>query len=374
MIHKDDVKWWILEAKKHPESIPTIIEALARRLIELDEQNERLRDELIQLQHTAPTSIDSGEVDALRDKVDELQSLLSGEASGEPSVVFLSHDLRVGRLLLSRTQRLARQKQPALNRQAMLGLHTMLLVRPQEELMLLTNTGYGHTRPLSDAPPLAESGEWPQGDFAKETSGERLTAAIAVAQPPRFWTLVTRRGYVQQLLRIDLERRIAQDERVIESPFHNDGLATVVDGDRGDLLVLTRWGKGVRFPQRSIESQGSTALKLEPDDRVVAALPLPDEVEMLILTASGFAVRRDTRQIAARAKPGGAGKGLIQAFDVLEAFSCESEAQLLYLTYSGKPIFASTAGIPLYRRSEKGARVCAFDRDPAVAVTLVPQS
>lgn len=44
MIRKGDVQWWVLEAKKHPQSVPTIIEELAKRLAELDAENERLRD------------------------------------------------------------------------------------------------------------------------------------------------------------------------------------------------------------------------------------------------------------------------------------------------------------------------------------------
>jgi len=30
MIRKGDIQWWVLEAKKHPESAPTIIEELAK--------------------------------------------------------------------------------------------------------------------------------------------------------------------------------------------------------------------------------------------------------------------------------------------------------------------------------------------------------
>ena len=59
---------------------------------------------------------------------------------------------------------------------------------------------------------------------------------------------------------------------------------------------------------------------------------------------------------------------------MLGAFCCTTKDKLLYLTYSGKAIFASVSEIPLYTRSSKGARVYAFDRDPAVAVVLVPES
>ena len=70
----------------------------------------------------------------------------------------------------------------------------------------------------------------------------------------------------------------------------------------------------------------------------------------------------------------GTGKTLIQAFDVLGAFPFDPEAQLLYLTYSGKPVLVPTTDVPLHQRSSKGTRARVFDRDPAVAVALVSES
>ena len=43
MIRKDDVKWWVAEAEKHPEAASSIVEELAKRLLALDVENERLR-------------------------------------------------------------------------------------------------------------------------------------------------------------------------------------------------------------------------------------------------------------------------------------------------------------------------------------------
>ena len=160
---------------------------------------------------------------------------------------------------------------------------------------------------------------------------------------------------------------------MVESPFRNDEPVTIVSGDRGDLLLLTRWGKGVRFPQRAIAAQGSVALKLDPDDEIIAAVSLPSDTQILIVTAAGFIARRDTARFGARSRPGGAGKTLIQAYDVLGVFPCEPQARLLYLTYSGQLALISVADIPLHERSSKGTRMHIFDRDPAVAVALVPE-
>jgi len=374
MIRQDDVQWWVLEAKKHPESAPHIIEELAQRLIELDAENERLRNEATQQQQRAPAVTAGDEVNELRRKVATLQSLLDGATSTELAAVLLSDRPQAARLPLPRAQQLAREERPALNRQAALRLRHVLPLRPQDELLLLTSQGRGLKIQPSAIPPLIEGDDWPIGEEQGLAEGERMTAAVAVAEPPRFWTIVTRRGFTRQLLHIGLERRIDQGEQLIASPFRNDEPAVIVNGDRGDLLTLTRWGKGVRFPHRAIAAEGSVALELEPDDEVAAALSLPSDGAIVIVTAAGFAMRRHTAQFAARSSPGGAGKTLIQAFDVLGAFPCQPQAQLLYLTYSGKPVFVPIDDVPLHQRSGKGSRLRLFDRDPAVAVTLVPST
>jgi len=408
VIRNSDVRWWILEARKHPESAPTIIEELAKRLAELDAENERLRDEIIRLQRRAPVAAEGPKLSNLRERVATLERLLSGEASTEPWVVFLSNRLQSARVPLSQVHHLAREGRPVLGQQAMLGLCQMLLVPPQADLLLFTSQWRGYRIPLSDVPLLAEADadidsasvrasadlgptvrskarrsagvpsasadDWPAGDGPGLAADERLTAAVAVKDSPRFWTLVTRRGHVQQLIRIDFDRRVERGERLLESPFRNDRLVGMCVGDEGDLLLLTRWGKGVRFPQRAIPTSGALGLDLEPDDEVVAALSLQSEIQVLVLTASGYAVQRNSAQFKARSSPGGTGKSLIQAYDVLNLLPRVPDAALLYLTYAGKLTLVPVADIPVHQRSRKGTRVHVFDRDPAVAVALVPTS
>jgi DNA gyrase/topoisomerase IV subunit A len=371
MIRKDDVKWWIAEAQKHPQAAPEIVEALSERLIALDEENERLRDEIIRLERRVPATVDSEEVSALRDKVSTLQALVNGEVSDEPCLALLSDQLQSVRVPLARVHELARVEQPVLNKGSMLGLRCVLLARPHEELLLLTSQGRGFTVQVADAP-ILEGKDWPAFDGPKLGENEWLTGAVVVTRQPRFWTVVTRRGFVRQMIRIDFDRRVEKGEPLVESPFRRDVPVAVVDGDEGDLMLVTRWGKGVRFPQRSIKSAGSQALEMDDEDEIVTALPLrDDDAQVLVVTAASFAVRRGASQFEPRPRPGGQGRSFIQAFDVLGAFSCEPHDRLLYLTYSGKLILASVDDIPLYTRSGKGAPVYAFDRDPAVAVVLV---
>ena len=156
MIRQDDVKWWVLEAKKHPESAPTIIEELAKRLVELDAENERLRNEIIRLERHTPAATESTEMSGLRNKVATLQALLDGKTSSEPSVVFLSDQLQSARMPLSQVQRLAQENRPALSKRAMLRLRYLLLAHPRDELLLFTSQGRGFKLLPSSVPSLAK--------------------------------------------------------------------------------------------------------------------------------------------------------------------------------------------------------------------------
>jgi DNA gyrase/topoisomerase IV subunit A len=266
--------------------------------------------------------------------------------------------------------KLARAEKPALGKQEMLGVRRLLIGRPRDHLLLLTSQMHGFKNQFSSIPLLKEGEGW-SGEGLELGENEWLTAASAATREPRFWTIVTRRGFVRQLIRIDFDRRIEKSEPLIESPFPRDVPAALIDGDEGDLLAITRWGKAVRFPQRSIEGGGAVALELEPDDEIAAAIPLRAEANVVAATAAGFVVRRGADQFPARPRPGGKGKPFIQAFDVLGVFGCEPEDRIAFLTYSGKVLFAAVGDIPLYTRSSKGARVFTLDRDPAVAVALV---
>jgi DNA gyrase subunit A len=372
MIRKSDIQWWLLEAKKDPAAVPGIIEALAARLVELDEENERLRDELIRLQRgSSPAAPDRAELAELQRKVDSLHTILKGQASTETAIILISDQVQTVRLPLSQVRLRLRGQELALTRSAVLSLSAMLLARPQDDLLLLTNMGRLLDLPLHKIPFQVEEQGWPPAeDRSVLPEGEQVTAAVAVAQPPRFWTVVTRRGYVRQVLRVHADKQVG--EVLFEGPFRGDTPVAMVDGDRGDLFLISRWGKAIRFPQRAIGLKGVVAMDLEPDDQVVAALTLDSDIEVLIVTAAGYAVRREMANFRAQTRTGGAGKALVQAYDVLGAFHYAERGKLLFLTYSGRLAAVKTAGIPTMGRLGKGHLVHDLSKDTAVAVTFVP--
>lgn len=375
MIRKGDIQWWVLEARKYPESAPIAIEALAGRLIELDAENESLRNEVLRLQQRAPAETSSAEAQSLRAQVEKLQYLLKSQALTEPIAILLSDQLNAGRIPLSEVRKMVYEVRAPLDNRAMLQLQGLLVAQPHDELQLLTSQGRGIKQMMADIPLLVESGSWPSGPSPLLSQGERITTAVAFSQSPRFWTMVTRKGFVQRFVRVAFEREMAKGDPLLKGVLDRDEAVALVNGDRGDLVVVTRWGQANRFSQRVIDVQGSLALDLEEGDEVTGALSLPDEGEILIVTAGGYAARRSTADLPTRAKPGNTpGKKLIQARDVLTVTNYSAEDWLLFLTYSGRLILLPTADIPLLDRLGKGTSVEDMQRDPAAAVALIPGS
>ena len=71
-------------------------------------------------------------------------------------------------------------------------------------------------------------------------------------------------------------------------------------------------------------------------------------------------------------QPGGASRPLIRAFDTLAVFGYEPDAQLLFLTYSGRFVLAPAADVALEKQASKGTLLRDLSRDPAIAVVCVP--
>jgi DNA gyrase/topoisomerase IV subunit A len=371
MIRQSDILWWVQEVRKHPASAPKIVEALSERLVELDAQNESLRNELIRLRASVAEVAPAADTDALQRRVEALQTLLDQQSSTETCVILVSDRGHTMRMPLSQVRLQLRNEEPALERGAVLSLRSFLLARPQDEVLVLTSQGRA-ARLLVPQIPLLRDGTWPDEPQIALDAGEHVAVGAALDETPRFWTVITRRGTVRQFLHVRLQRLLEEEIPVVRPASRADEPVAVASGDRGDLLLVTRWGKAVRFPQRAIDTQGAQALDLDQDDSVVGGVALPDEAEVIAVTASGAVLRRDTTGFSRQTKPGGAGKSFIQAFDVLGVYPSAPRGKLLFLTYAGTFATAAPSQAPVQTRPGRGTQLVDLVANPAIAALFVP--
>jgi len=373
MIRNRDTQWWVLEARKHPESAEQIIEELARRLAELDEKNEQLQDKLIHVQRRVPAAVESGETSRLRQQITSLQQQVQDASVAAPSIVVLTDSLGAERMALPQMREIVCQTQPLPPLQVNPPPRRLIYAQQGVQLILLTSIGRALRLTASDVPYLEIPGPamWTSPGLPNLQDHERLFSTTTLVGSPRFCTVVTKKGFAQQLIHTEFNRRIDQGTALVESPVARDLPVAIVDGDLGDLLVVTRWGAAVRFPHRSIAAGGSIAIEINEDDEVVGALTLSADTDLLIVTASGYVARRPGARISPRTSPGGKGRPLIQAYDVLAVFSDKPKAELLFLTYSGRLLLIATDAVPQHERVGKGTQVHDFTHDPALSVVLL---
>jgi DNA gyrase subunit A len=260
---------------------------------------------------------------------------------------------------------------------------TLLTCSTHDHLLFFTNQGRVYRIKAYQVP---EKSREAKGVYVANVPGlalepgERVAAVLALHEftDDRFLVFATRKGTVKRtrldafdsprsvLIAIDL-----RDEDELIS-------VAVTDGTR-DLMLVSRGGLAIRFPETDARSMGRTAggvrgQKLAADDEVLAMAPVPSEKEddgryLLVVTERGFGKR--TPLAGYRAQNRG-GRGLItariteQRGQLAGALVVPLEAEILLVTDTGtlirmsignvRPMGRDTQGVALMRTGEQ-ARV-----------------
>lgn len=371
MIHPDDVAAWIAQVRQNPESAPGFIEALAARLVELDNQNEVLRDELVRQSRTQQPVVDKGRAAALARRVEELERQMAQPGEPAHSLLICTLDGRGARMNLPNTDAW-RQRSDTTLVVDHLRPHRLLIVAEDDELLLLTDKGRALRVKVSDIDqaeaPITYLSLLPS--FVLE-----LDESISVIAPlsPSFGqlTLITRKGYARSFRRAEVHSLLDRGLPLHSSPVVGDYPAFVVFGDgKGELLIATRLGKGVRFPERQVGVQSKPAINLDRGDVVVGAAVVSDAMGLALVGTGGAAARRDMEGFGAHPTAGNRGKILTRIGDLVGAVPVRPKDVLWLLTSAGALFVISTSRVPTGPGASSGRVVVRLDEDLIVAVAV----
>ena len=338
-IRQQDVQWWLREIKLHPEVAPTIIRSLAERLEELDHQNEELRAALIKLRRSLSSRGDPSDTHYLErqatgarcpgglspiDKRVQPARGLTGSVSSQPEIVILSRSGNGFRAPLAGVEHSAQERALTRVTPVLARAPHLVATHSADELILLTQMGKGLFVPVTEVPINLDASQITLQAIPaiQLDSADTIAGVFSVAQlrHSRWITLVTRGGFVRQTILVALERQAQRGDDLIASPIAADEPLLMLGSDTGDdLLLFTRNGKRNRFPGSAIPGRGAVGIELQKGDEVVSAVSLKSEQELLLLTSDGFAFRRSSAALKARARPGGAGKAVLRRGGVLAA-------------------------------------------------------
>jgi len=371
MIHSDDVAAWIAQVRQNPEAAPSIIGALAARLVELDNQNEALRDELVRQSRTQQPVVDKDRSAELARRVEALERQLAQPSEPAHALLICTLDGRGARMNLPSANDWQQRSDATLVANH-LRPRRLLIAAEDDELLILTDKGRALRVKASDVDyaeaPVTYLSLLP--GFVLE-----LDESISVITPlsPSFeqLTLITRKGYARSFRRPEVYSLLNRGLPLHSSPIVGDYPAFVVFGDgKGELLIATRLGKGVRFPERQVGVQSKPAINLDRGDVVVGAAIVSDEMGLALVGTGGAAARRDMEGFGAHPTAGNRGKILTRIGDLVGAAPVNSKDVLWLLTNAGALLTIPTSSVPTGPGASSGREVVRLEEDLIVAVAV----
>jgi len=222
-------------------------------------------------------------------------------------------------------------------------------------------------------------------NFIGLEENERITAIAPVPamEDDRYVITLTHQGKIKKTPLLDYKNfrekgiigvRIEENDRLLT--------AAITDGTR-DLLIGTRQGKSIRFPEEQVRPMGrNTAgvkgIELEDDDRVVGlAVSDPERSQVLALCERGYGKRTPLDEFRVQNR-GGKGIILIDASDrngpVVGLALVRDEDDLVLMTDKGQTLRTPVVSIRSTGRNAQGVRVMnVADDERVVALETVAE-
>jgi DNA gyrase/topoisomerase IV subunit A len=318
----EKIEEWIKEAEERPSSAALIIQFIANRLRDLNDWNEKLRNENLELRSGQRIEEYERQLAHLEYQLELLKRQISKELVLDaipevaPKLVaeksnlliygpkgrilrleMTSQDLEDGRLICKIDGIQANGGEPP----------RILVTASTEELMFIFTSGRIVTMPVTSIPLREQSGSgiaWDTAHLAEEPNiGETLACVVPISKMALadYFLQTSRRGYTKKI-------RKALAPTIMENKYIGTGVK--VPGDQTLILTMSQSGQDTvmvsyegylqYLPEAMLPYAIVEAMRLGKTDHLVAAFPIAGDRTILVMTQIGKVIHRtvDSLEIA----------------------------------------------------------------------------
>ena len=208
---------------------------------------------------------------------------------------------------------------------------------------------------------------------------EQIAALVAVREWPkvageRFLVLGTRRGVIKKTDLVAF-RKPRAGGIIAQGVGDDDSVIAVelTDGKR-DILLATRKGMAIRFPETGVRAMGRTAsgvrgIKLREGDEVVAMVEIQPNGALMTVCENGYGKRTNLEEYRVQSR---AGVGIISIQSserngkVVGVACVQHEDELMLITQQGKILRMLTWSIRAIGRATQGVRLIEMEEGDRV--------
>ena len=253
-----------------------------------------------------------------------------------------------------------------------------------DTLVFFTDRGQAHALPVSDIPEgsRASRGRSIAQLFSMER-GSRVAALVAIGEfsAERNLMFLTSGGTIKRTSLDQFEN--VRSAGIAAIKLADDKLLDVQLSDgNNDVVLVTRQGRAIRFPEDDVPTMGRTAqgvrgIQLRLDDGVVGMVVVRRDATLCTVTELGYAKRTAIGEYPVQ-KRGGIGTITLDVTDksgpLVGAKEVLPDDELMIIAASGAATRVSSDSIPIQGRATQGKRVLPIGTgDRVVEVARVAQ-
>ncbi len=256
----------------------------------------------------------------------------------------------------------------------------LFVASTHDTILMLTNKGRAYTKKVWEVP---SAGRTAKGkafiNLLPLQEGERVVAILPVREfsEGAFVVMVTRKGMIKKTS-LNAFSAVRASGIIALGIADDDDLVSVrITEGASDLLIGTRNGWAIRFPEEKVRPMGRTArgvrgIRLrEGDDQVVgmAVIPRNEPATLLTVCEHGYGKRTPTSDYPTKNR-GGKGVIAIKTTErngkVVNLRLVTDDDDLMLITDGGKLIRMPVDGIPTIGRNTQGVRLIRLDETEKV--------
>ncbi|MDZ7781030.1 MAG: DNA gyrase subunit A [Gemmatimonadota bacterium] len=365
---------------------------LEERLAELKASIEYLRALLGSEELQLEAMLD--ELQEVVDKYgDERRTVLLDEADAEPGtpaalddqtadedvVVTLSHQGFIKRIPMHLYKRRVASGKPlaGMERYEDDYLERVFVARSQGWILAFTEAGQCHFLPVLEVPEGARAsrGQSVYSLLEGADRGDRMVAMIPVSdleQEGRYLVFLSRHGLIKrtELAEFSNPRNggiraagLKEDDRILD---------VVLSDGSGELILLSKEGRAIRFPEEDVSVFGRTArgvkgMGLREHDEVVGVLFIRRDATVLMVSADGLGKRTPVSEFPLQ-KRGGLGTLAIagDAGAMVSGLEVVDQDEVMLITATGQVTRVKADAVPVQGRRTQGRRIVELESDDRV--------
>lgn len=252
--------------------------------------------------------------------------------------------------------------------------HVLAVADVDDSVILITSLARAFYWPVGRLPeaPVRGRGQPLAAELGLQP-GERLAVVLPAGRGANV-ALLSATGFVRILPAHVVGQNMAPGTALFRAAEYGPMAAACWTSGQGDLLVATRRGMAIRFPERSLPVAGGPGIRLESGDAAVAvdAIRPPEGELIFLLGADGRGTIRLMAGFGANKSAGGGGKLAMKTDHLVAALAVEPTDDIFAISRLSKIIRFRAGEAPAKEGVVQGVNCMSLRSDEVVAVTASP--